>query len=260
MGEAILPGAKVGGTFKGGRNKLFSMASELRDELMTSSEDVVVILDRHFHLGLSDKGAAAKPADGANANVSNTKPTTDTLKNTFDEQARRAAEVIRAAGQNAIVAVSTSLTGAQDQVKGSSPEIKKVISKHGRDVVVLVDKALKNPVVITGVSRFARSKGIPYSEALLRLASMGLSRILASLPEDLEHEVEGEILADAADKKKHEVPGKRWKVEELDAEELERTSTPEARDEANDAGKLGGNPKVEGDHVQQKKDSGCIIC
>lgn len=155
--------------------------------------------------------------------------------------------------------MSTSLTGAQDQVKGSSPEIKKVISKHGRDVVVLVDKALKNPVVITGVSRFARSRGIPYSEGLLRLASMGLSKILASLPEGLEEEVEGEILADAADKKKHEVPGQRWKVEELDAEELERTSTPEAVNEANNAGKLGGNPQVEGDHVQHKKD-GCIIC
>lgn len=59
----------------------------------------MVILDRHFHLGLSgDKGATGKPADGTNANVSTTKTTTDTFKNTFDEQARKAAEVIRAAG------------------------------------------------------------------------------------------------------------------------------------------------------------------
>jgi len=266
MGEAILPGAKVGGTFRGGKNKLFSLATELRDELMTSSDDVVVILDKHFHLGLGgnkSQNAAANPAEGASTNTSDanakTSSTTDALKSAFDEQARRAAEVIRAAGANAIVAVSTSLTGAQEQVKGSSPEIKKVISKHGRDVVVLVDKALKNPVVITGVSRFARSRGIPYSEGLLRLASMGLSKILASMPEEVEQAVEGEIIADAADKKKHEVPGQRWKVEELDAEELERTSTAEAVNEANSAGKLGGNPKVEGDHIQQKKD-GCIIC
>lgn len=37
MGEAVLPGAKVGGTFKKGKGKLFAMAEELRNELMTSS-------------------------------------------------------------------------------------------------------------------------------------------------------------------------------------------------------------------------------
>lgn len=59
----------------------------------------MVILDRHFHLGLSgDKAAAEMPADGVNTNASTTKNTTDNLKNTFDEQARRAAEVIVAAG------------------------------------------------------------------------------------------------------------------------------------------------------------------
>ncbi|KAF7981158.1 hypothetical protein HWV62_34923 [Athelia sp. TMB] len=264
MGEAVLPGAKVGGTFKGGKNKLFAMASELREELMTSSEDVVVILDKHFHLGLGEKNTAAGTGDASGvtppSKSDSLKNTGDALKNVWDEQSRRAAEVIRAAGQTAIVAVSTSLSGAQDQVKGSSPEIKKVISKHGRDVVILVDKALKNPVVITGVSRFARSRGIPYSEGLLRLASMGLSKILASMPEDVREEVEGEILQDAANARHHEVPGKRWKVEEMDAEELERNSTPEARDEATSAGKLGGNPKVEGDTLQQQKESNCVIC
>jgi hypothetical protein len=125
--------------------------------------------------------------------------------------------------------------------------------------VILVDKALKNPIVITGVSRFARSKGIPYSEGLLRLASMGLARILAAIPEEVEEQVESEIRKDAAEKQKHEVPGKRWEVEELDADELERTSTPDARNEATSAGKLGGDPKVEGDKLKQKQD-GCVIC
>lgn len=37
MGEAILPGAKVGGTFKKGTRKLVNVAEELRDALMTSS-------------------------------------------------------------------------------------------------------------------------------------------------------------------------------------------------------------------------------
>jgi len=250
MGEALVPGAKVGGTFKSGSKKLFGVAEELRDALMTNSEDVVVILDKHFKLGnLTGKGST-KPSEADAKNK-------DKSKFDFDEQARRAAEVIRAAGESAIVAVSTSLQGAQSQVHGSSPQIKKVVAKHGKDVVVLVDKALKNPVVITGVSRFARSKGIPYSEGLLRLASMGLAKILASMPEDVEEEVEAEIRKDAAEKQKHEVPGKRWEVEEIDAEELERTSTPEAQAEASSAGKLGGpgSPKVDGDNVQHPKDS-----
>lgn len=161
---------------------------------------------------------------------------------------------------SAIVAVSTSLLNAQSQVEGSSPQIKKIVTKHGKDVVILVDKALKNPIVITGVSRFARSKGIPYSEGLLRLASMGLAKILAALPDEVEEEVENEIRKDAADKKKHEVPGKRWEVEEMDAEELERSSSIEAQNEAKDAGQLGGNPKVEGDTLSHGKDSSCIIC
>lgn len=235
-------------------------------------EDVVVILDKHFKIG---KGATGDAKADSNGNESKSKSSFG-----FDEQSRRAAEVIRAAGyaflrtsywssilnmyysESAIVAVSTSLQGAQSQIHGSSPQMKKTVAKHGKDVVVLVDKALKNPIVITGVSRFARSKGIPYSEGLLRLASMGLAKILAAMPEDLEEEVEEEIRKDAAEKKKHEVPGKRWEVEELDAEELERTSTPEAQAEAANAGKLGGpgSPKVEGDKVQHDKKDGCIIC
>jgi hypothetical protein len=149
--------------------------------------------------------------------------------------------------------------GAQSQVHGSSPQIKKIIIKHGKDVVILVDKALKNPIVITGVSRFARSKGIPYSEGLLRLASLGLSRILAALPDEIEEQVESEIRKDAAEKQKHEIPGERWKVEELDADELEKTSSSEARDEAVTAGKLGGDPKVEGDKLKRKQNE-CVIC
>jgi hypothetical protein len=125
--------------------------------------------------------------------------------------------------------------------------------------VILVDKALKNPIVITGVSRFARSKGIPYSEGLLRLASMGLAKILAALPEEIGEQVESEIRKDAAEKQKNEVPGKRWEVEELDADELERSSTSDAREEAASAGKLGGDPKVEGDKLKQKQD-GCVVC
>lgn len=37
MGEALIPGAKVGGTFKSGGKKMFGVAEELRDALMTDS-------------------------------------------------------------------------------------------------------------------------------------------------------------------------------------------------------------------------------
>jgi len=256
MGEALVPGVKVGTTFLGGTKKLRGVAEELRDSLGISSEDVVVILDKHFKFNKSHN--TSQPAGTSDTTGKDDKRKSSAFDG-FDEQSRRAAEVIRAAGESAIVAVSTSLQGAQSQIHGSSPQMKKAIAKHGKDVVILVDKALKNPVVITGVSRFARSKGIPYSEGLLRLASMGLAKILAAMPEELEEEVEAEIRKDAADKKKHEVPGKRWEVEELSAEELERTSTAEAQQEAANAGKLGGDPKVEGETVQHHKD-GCVIC
>jgi hypothetical protein len=130
--------------------------------------------------------------------------------------------------------------------------MKKFVKKHGKGIIVLVDKSLKNPIVVTGISRFAKSRGIPYSEALLRLASMGLNKILAALPDEVEEEVERKIVEEAA-KKKREAAG-RGQVEELDAEELERSSSSEAQQEAKEAGKLSKDPKVE-----QRKD-GCIIC
>lgn len=235
MGEAIIPGAKAGNTFRQGTKKLFSVAQELHDALVTSSEDVIIILDEHFKLSGKDAGDKSKSTGS-------------------DEQSRRAAEVVRAAGETAIVAVTTSLANAQLQVQEVSPQIKKVMTKRGKDVVILIDKALKNPIVIVGVSRFARSKGIPYSEGLLRLASLGLAKILATIPEEVEEEVNSKI-----QKQKHDVPQKRWEVEELDADELERTSAADAKDEAISVGKLGGDPKVEGDKLKRKQD-GCVIC
>ena len=116
---------------------------------------------------------------------------------------------------------------------------------------MVLDKALKNPVVITGVSKFAKSKGIPHAEALLRLASLGLAKILRALPEEA-------------------LEGVETIVEEIDAAELERTSS---REENEDAAKIGREgdmnvppPRVEnegtssGDPYQKmKRDSQCVI-
>lgn len=116
----------------------------------------------------------------------------------------------------------------------NDPELKRTLKKHSRDALVLLDNALKHPVVVTGVSRFARTRGIPHADALLRLASLGLGRILRAMPEDIQEEVSEHVEA---------------RIEEIDAEELERRSTLEERQEAELVGKTAekaSTPKIEG--------------
>src|ERR1700721_490445 len=60
--------------------------------------------------------------------------------------------------EDAIIAVTTSLANAQSQIHDSSPQMKKFVKKHGKGIIVLVDKSLKNPIVVTGISRFAKSR------------------------------------------------------------------------------------------------------
>lgn len=84
----------------------------------------------------------------------------------------------------------------------------------------MLDKALKNPIVITGVSKFAKSKGIPHADALLRLASLGLAKILRAIPDEI-------------------LEGAENLVEELDAAELERTSSREENENATRIGREG---------------------
>lgn len=57
---------------------------------------MVVILDKHFHLGLSGNKTTAPGATESNKSDSASKD--GRSKNSFDEQSGRAAEVIRAAG------------------------------------------------------------------------------------------------------------------------------------------------------------------
>jgi len=102
------------------------------------------------------------------------------------------------------------------------------------------DKSLKNPLVITGVSKFARTHGIPYPEAILQVASLALSKILAALPEDVQEEV-------------------REGVEEIDAEELERNSSKEAEDEAKKVGKQVEEGEAAEAKDKRKKGDGCVI-
>jgi hypothetical protein len=134
--------------------------------------------------------------------------------------------------ENAIIVVTSSLSQLQIEAakmqKEYGPEIRKVVTKRGRDVIVILDKALKHPVVITGVTQFARSRGIPHADALLRLGSLALSKIMKAIPEEVREEVQ-----------QHTGVG----VEEIDAAELERTSTKEENEEAQRIGKQADGDK-----------------
>lgn len=75
-------------------------------------------------------------------------------------------------------------------------------------------------MVITGVSKFAKTQGIPHADALLRLASLALARILNAMPEDSSE-------------------GTDDIVEEIDAAELERKSSREDCETAAEVGRQG---------------------
>jgi len=226
MGEAIIPGKKVGTRFKKGVSHLRSAGEELAAAIATSSQDIVVIVD-------------------------------EKVRSATDSTERgKTAEVLKAAGNNAILLVTTSLENATAQITGEhgdkiKAQIQKTIRTNGRDVVVLVDKTLRNPVVITGVAKFARSKGIPHAEALLRLASLGLAKILQEFPDA---DLEG-------------VRNMENEVEELDAEVLSEKAGKPARDQAESAGKAGRGepPKMQEVPANQdpyeklRRDNQCIV-
>ena len=81
--------------------------------------------------------------------------------------------------------------------------------------------------VITGVTRFARSQGVPHPEAILTVASLALNKIADAI--DLIPEPAGAI--DAGDR-----------ITEIDAGELRRTSSQAADEESKLVGKLGEGP------------------
>lgn len=142
-----------------------------------------------------------------------------------------------------------SLKGFDLKDLANDPNLKQMLQRNSRDAIVLLDKALKHPVVITGVSQFAKSKGIPHADALFRLASLGLSKILNAIPEETKDSVLGQELRNG--------------IAEIDAAELERRSTMEERDEAAKVGKVAETttPAVEiGDpYAELRKKNECNI-
>ena len=132
----------------------------------------------------------------------------------------------------------------------NEPALKRSMQTHGRDALVLLDKTLKHPVVVTGVSNFARTRGIPHADALLRLASLGLAKIIKAIPEEVKEAAE-------------EAGARIEEIEEIDAEELERRSTQEEKTEAEKVGKVadGPPPKVEerDPYEAMRKRNDCVV-
>lgn len=163
---------------------------------------------------------------------------------------------------------SRRITADAGRREGGGPRRQRSQEPHRRAFLFLVASFAQDADLdgggsqVSGIAKFARSKGIPYSEALLQVASMGLNKILDALPEEVENEVEETILDEAQRRRRQEqqqASTGRGGVREMDAAELERQSTPEATAEAKRAGKLGADmgdhPKVEGENDDGK----CIV-
>ena len=149
--------------------------------------------------------------------------------------------------ENAVLVVTRSLDKAQTDMKNTNlgPEVKKAMNKHGRDAILVLDKALKHPLVITGVQGFAKSRGIPHADALLHLGSLALSKLIRALPEEAQEELASDL-----------------KVEELNAAELERTSSVDENEEARRVASesSGPVPEVQTDPYETfRKKNECVV-
>lgn len=60
MGEAITPGTKVGSKFKQGSSQLRAAATDVRNAVSTSHQDIIVIVDGKLGQGKTETGKAAE--------------------------------------------------------------------------------------------------------------------------------------------------------------------------------------------------------
>jgi len=232
--EALSSSRKPFTQFNRGRKDLFDAVTEL-----SGGRDVVVVVDEKIRaLGRG----FSKDKDGE-----------DEEKGGAREVAERTAEIVRAAGENAILVVTSSLASFQSSLSSSSdsqpqhgiaPNLEPTLAalkEHlhhvkenvdARAALLLLDRSLKHPVLVAGVREFAETRGIPHADAVLRLASLGISRVLRSFPET-------EAAATAAGETAHR--NEEVKIEEVSAEELERTASPAERAEAERVGRAGRN-------------------
>lgn len=182
--------------------------------------------------------------------------------------------------------VTSSLLNSRAQFEANAPQLKHTMLKHSKDVVIIIDKAIKHPIVIVGVTKFAKSKGIPRPEAILTIAALGVGKLIKVLDE-----AEGEARVEL-EKFEAEIREKTLKADQegdlviVDAGEFEKTvpredsrkadeighaaaplpgSNATASTSAAGAGSSTSEPTVPGampasnKDKTKKKDGGCII-
>lgn len=179
---------------------------------------------------------------------------------------------------NAIVVVTTSLLESKSQFEKNAPSLKHTCLKNSKDVVVILDKAIKHPIVVTGVTKFAKSKGIPRPEAILTVAALGLSKLMNILGEAEEEaraelaKLEAEAAAAVGSGGASSSGGGEGLIV-IDAQDFERTVPNEETMRAEEIGKAaapspdevpssapGAFPDSKGEGKGKgKKDDGCII-
>lgn len=251
MGEA-LTGRKVGSQFRRGKGDLVAAAEELRGILTDSAKDILVVVD-------------------------------DKLRTQKDETVKTA-EVLRSAGEDVIVVVTSSLLESKSQFEKNAPGLKHTVLKNSKDVVIILDKAIKHPIVVTGVTKFAKSKGIPRPEAILTLAALGIGKLVkiveaaeADAKRELEIlEEEARRAALAADRATTPGGGDS-EIVVVDATEFEKNAPREETKAAEEIGKNAadpapGQPSTSGESsmpgglpdkgkgkAKEKKDDGCVM-
>lgn len=138
--------------------------------------------------------------------------------------------------------LSSSSSDKQQSTDGNAANLEPTLAalkahiEHAKETVdtraalLLLDRSLKHPVLVAGVREFAQTRGIPHADALLRLASLGVARLLRKFPET---EAAAAAAGEAAQR------GEEVRIEEISAEELERTASPAERAEAEKVGRAG---------------------
>lgn len=165
----------------------------------------------------------------------------DTKLKTHKEEAVKTSNILRSAGQDAIVVVTSSLLDSKSQFEKNAPGLKHTVLKNSKDCVVILDKGIRNPIVVTGVTKFAKAQGIPRPEAIITLAALGITKLIKIL-EEAESDAKQELdklereTKEAAKHVEHD-PG-FGDVVVVDASEFERVSPKDQVKSAEAIGKV----------------------
>jgi hypothetical protein len=195
---------------------------------------------------------------------------------------------------DAIVVVTSSLLDSKSQFQKNAPGLKHTVLKNSKDVVVILDKACKQPIVITGVTKFAKSRGIPRAEAIMTVTALCVGKLVKIL-EEAEADAKAELDKLEAEAKRAAAeidaaasghdnaaastsagkgPATYDDIVVIEADAFEKTNTKEEVKEAEKIGKSAADPSAGTSTVPgalpeaststdkgkgKKKDDGCII-